>query len=239
MRNRFVMALFLELLVQVSSPLSPLLALQTYPLVNHEKTEVAISKDQPNRIAVKGDRIHQIFGAEGAFEVQTDEETGQIFVKCLCSGAGKPLTLTLITESGLTHDLTLIPKAIGFQSFLLDPQTSATPQEHKPVSYVQHLAHLMKAMAQREHAEGFTRKAFQGTSRTYPAPLTLKPSLRYQGAQEEGFVYLLKNEGSTPLSLSESVLALPQDRALSLGKTCLNPGEETDLLILAPLRSQP
>jgi len=238
MRNRFVIALFLELFFQFISPFSWLFALQTYPMVNHEKTEVIISKEQPNRIAMKGDRIAQIFGAQGAFEVETDEETGQIFVKLLKSAAGKPLTLTLISEAGLTHDLTLLPQAVGFQSILLDPTIPSRPPEHNPVSYVQRMTHLMKAMIRGESAKGFTRTPFQGMARSYPAPLTVKPCLKYQGTQTEGFVYLLKNDGNKPLLLTEAVLAFPQDLALSLSKTCLNPGEAVHLFLISPPRSQ-
>ena len=132
MRKRFCTTLFFELLFQVSPQLSPLAALQTYPLVDQHKTDVAVSKESPNRIAVKGDRIHQIFGAAGTFEVQSDEETGQIFVKCVSVARAKPVTLTLITESGLTHDVTLIPQAIDFQSIVFDPTLPSAAQEHKP-----------------------------------------------------------------------------------------------------------
>lgn len=55
-----------------------------------------------------------MFGAEGTFDVQSDEEGGQIFLK-VTSGSyldAHPIklsTITIITESGLTQDLRITP----------------------------------------------------------------------------------------------------------------------------------
>jgi hypothetical protein len=112
-------------LTALTQPFAPLMALQTYPLVDHQKTKLEISQTELNRIAVSGDRIQQVFGAEGLFDVQTDDEGGQIFLK-LNRGESKPITVTLITEEGLTQDLKLIPQAIDSQSILFKPSVKGS-----------------------------------------------------------------------------------------------------------------
>ena len=44
-----------------------------------------------------------------------------------------PFTITLITESGLTQDLTLIPNRKAFQSILLKPEAPLSGPPKKPL----------------------------------------------------------------------------------------------------------
>ena len=108
-------------------------ALQTYPLIDHEKTTISVSQKEYTRMAVLGDRIQQIFGAEGAFDVQMDEEGGQIFLMLRKGGRvpheSEGFSLTLITEEGLTQDLKLIPQEIESQSILFKPSRASLEKE--------------------------------------------------------------------------------------------------------------
>lgn len=128
---------------------APCFALQTYPLHDHQSTTITISENEHNRIAILGDRIHQIFGAEGAFDVQSDEEGGQVFLRTLTTSHSKPIPITMITESGLTQDLKLIPKAIESQSILFNPSKLSREnqliREEKKES-LSGLINLIKAM---------------------------------------------------------------------------------------------
>ena len=74
-----------------------------------KRLKAPISMDSMNRIAVANDRITQIFGDHDAYEVQTEESTGQLFLKPTLENGKKPLAITLITENGLTQDMTLEP----------------------------------------------------------------------------------------------------------------------------------
>lgn len=231
MRKPFFTALFLEVFFQANN----LMALQIYPLVDQHKTEVPVSRDQQNRISVAGDRIQQIFGAE-EIDVQTDDESGQIFVRFLNASQKKPLTLTIVTESGVTHDLKFIPQAIEFQSILLKSSLKTEPPIKAPLSHAQHLATLIKTMALGKKAEGYTLSVLKNTERQYSEPLSVRPQLVYRGETEEGHVYLLKNEGDETIPLDEAVLAFPQDLALSLTRTCLEPGQKSYLFVVSKTR---
>ncbi len=122
---------FLGFLAAVPCTTTPCMALQIYPLVDQQRSVATISKDQQNRIAVQGDRIQQIFGTDGVFDVQSDEEGGQIFLKLLYIGSSKAVTVTIVTESGLTQDLKLIAKDIESQSILLKPRLQQGPRPRR------------------------------------------------------------------------------------------------------------
>ena len=232
MVDDFFLALFFEMISQTST----LLALQTYPLVTQQKTTIPISQDQQNRIAIANDRIQQIFGAEGSFDVQSDDVSGQIFVKCVNSQPTKPQTITIVSESGLTQDLKLLPQKIEFQSVLLKPiVTPENPEKSQP-SYLQHLVDLMTAMIGGQKRDAYKVTGLQHAERSFKEPLVIKNQLIYRGEYAEGYIYHLKNEGEETLSLKEKNLALPQDLALALTKNSLPPGEETYLFVITKIK---
>ncbi len=85
-------------------------ASQTITMNPEKRLKAAISCDSMNRLAVSGDRITQIFGDNDAYEVQTEESTGQLFLKPTSENGKKPLSVTLITENGVTQDMVLQPE---------------------------------------------------------------------------------------------------------------------------------
>lgn len=96
--------LALELLCSKSS-----FASQTISVDPNKRLKAVISSDSMNRLAAANDRITQVYGDSEAYEVQTEESTGQLFLKPTLENGKKPLSITLITESGLTQDMTLEP----------------------------------------------------------------------------------------------------------------------------------
>jgi hypothetical protein len=112
------------------------IASQVLPLAENKRVEASISPDSMNRIAVANDRITQIFGDEGTFESQNDETTGQVFLKPTVENGTKNLSLTLITEQGITQDLTLKPTATSattliFKNAVANPRTSLDDQQKR------------------------------------------------------------------------------------------------------------
>ena len=93
-------------------------AVQSFNLVDHQRTEIMVSNQQMNRIAVKGDRIQQVFGADEHFHIETDDHGGQIFLKFLSNQMLEPVSITIVTEAGLTQDLTLMPDDLDAQTVL-------------------------------------------------------------------------------------------------------------------------
>ena len=85
-------------------------ASQTITMNLDKRLKAAISCDSMNRLAVTNDRITQVFGDNDAYEVQTEENTGQVFLKPTAENGKKPLSITLVTENSLTQDMTLQPE---------------------------------------------------------------------------------------------------------------------------------
>ncbi|OJW55216.1 MAG: hypothetical protein BGO67_00475 [Alphaproteobacteria bacterium 41-28] len=233
-------------------------ALQTYPLVDQQSTHVIISETEQNRIAVVGDRIQQVFGNEGAFEVQSDEENGQIFFK-LSPGPISPslnsMTITLITEEGLTQDLKLIPQAVESQSILFKHQafskeTSFKETSHEGASQLAYPINLMKELVTQENLKGFIKSPLTHADRILSKNLKLELLALYKtcppiklGAGSrapdprdddyEARIYTLENQGNDPLLLKEANLALPKDIVLHLSKETLNSNEKAKLYIIS------
>src|SRR3990167_6369859 len=88
-------------------------------MVENKRLEASICPDSMNRLAVANDRIVQVFGDEGAFESQSEENTGQVFIKPTAENSIKSLSLTLITEQGKTQDLSLKPTAKSAATLIL------------------------------------------------------------------------------------------------------------------------
>jgi type-F conjugative transfer system secretin TraK len=219
-------------------------ALQTYPLVDQQSTQLIISQTEQNRIAVAGDRIQQVFGAEGTFDVQSDEEGGQIFLR-LSPGSSfvesqssslKPMTITMITESGLTQDLKLISKPVESQSILFKPHAFPLEDHKHNPSQLQLITELMKELVREGSLKGYIKSPLTQPDRILSKDLKLELLALYKGEEFEGRIYTLKNQGSCEILLQEQNLALKKDVALHLSKDTLTPQEKTKLYIISRQR---
>ena len=82
---------------------------QTLIISEGSRLEASIAADVMNRLAVANDRIVNVFGDDGTFVTQTDDQTGQVFIKPTAENGVNPLSITVITENNVTQDLTLNP----------------------------------------------------------------------------------------------------------------------------------
>ena len=99
-------------------------ATQVLTLTENKRLEANIAMNVMNRLSVTQDRIINVFGDEGTFVTETDDHTGQIFIKPTPENANTPLSITLITEKGLTQDLTLNPVEAKAATIILKPSKS-------------------------------------------------------------------------------------------------------------------
>jgi hypothetical protein len=130
----------LSLLLPMTAYASPDQASQILRLSEHRRIEASICGTSMNRIAVSNDRITQLFGDEGTFESQNDETTGQVFLKPVPENGSRSLSLTLITEQGVTQDLTLTPDAQSARTLILkrDPAEQGAASEQMNNRSVSH-----------------------------------------------------------------------------------------------------
>jgi type-F conjugative transfer system secretin TraK len=202
---------------------SSLEALQTYPLKSQGHLTVTVSKDQQNRIAVKNDRISQIFCSDGQLEIKTDEVHGQIFVRFLEKEA-QPLSLTLITEKGVTQDLTLRPsKRVSESIVLTDPTPQKKVVQESPLK-------LLQDMRSRKILMLKTAKADRSL-KSETLTLTLLGSVT--SGEFEGRLFELENTSPKTVYLHEKHFALPKDRVLVLEDLRLTPKQKTELWVVS------
>src|SRR3989338_11632144 len=124
MRMRFFVSLFALLLLYGTAAY----ASQAIALNPDKRLKAVISCDSMNRFAVANDRITQVFGDQEAYEVQTEESTGQVFLKPTQDNGNKPLSITLITEAGVTQDMTLEPQERDATTVVLKNTSVVKPQ---------------------------------------------------------------------------------------------------------------
>jgi type-F conjugative transfer system secretin TraK len=201
-------------------------------LSENQRLEANIGLEAMNRVSVSNDRIVNIFGDEGTFMTQTDEQSGQIFIKVTPENGDKPIALTLMTENGITQDLSLIPTDTEASTVILkSPKPLATQlvtenllpgfsrSQNPTEPWIQALKQaVLGSLSASQDKGNLPQRKREGFK------------LQYQKSYETGpltvQVWTLKN--TTPLiqACFEQDFYQPGDKALSLEKTLLEPGEQ-------------
>lgn len=96
-------------------------AAQKYQINKYDIVSGNISREEPNKIMVEGDRVKEIMGAnEELYEIKTDSITGQVYIRVKDKDI-KNIFLSLITENGKSQDLKLrIKEKISGQSIIIE-----------------------------------------------------------------------------------------------------------------------
>lgn len=202
-------------------------AIQNLSLIDHQRSQLTISQHQMNRIAVRGDRIHQVFGVDENLHVETDEQGGQIFIK-FTNPHAKPVSLTIITESGLTQDLTLIPEDVEAQAVLFKPGSIKDQVLEEDISSQAQMMELMQTMIAGRKLDGYEITSLSDNESNG----RFKAIKHYEGAEYVGIQYMFKNDGDEAVALTEHDLAQPGDMAVSLSQTRVAPGESVYLYVI-------
>ena len=205
--------------------------------ISDERLDVKISADLMNRIAVVNDRIVNVFGDEGTFVVQTDEHTGQVFIKPTPENEHKPLSITIITENGITQDLTLTPTKVKAATLVLKPQQNIRKYNADNLlpgfsgrnqSIQEQLIQLMKQAVLGELAvldlKRPPSRKINGFNVNYVKS--------YQASNYLIQVWLIKNTSKNLQELQEKTFFKSGDLALSLQKRLLPANDKTYLYIL-------
>jgi type-F conjugative transfer system secretin TraK len=212
-----------------------------------KRLKAAIAQDSMNRIAVANDRITQVFGDEECYVVQSEEHTGQLFLKPTAENGDKPLSITLITESGLTQDLMLTPTQQGATTLILKtvPTASRRPLERREenssfkhdiswkgqeaISLQEQWVQAMKLMVMGQALAG----EGEGGSRLKPPGFEVIWKQTYTFNAFKGYLYEVQNTTDTPIELQEKTFYQAGDLALSFAKRVLEAQEKTSLYVLS------
>lgn len=203
-----------------------------------KRLEADIGMEVMNRLAVANDRIVNVFGDDGAFVAQTDDNTGQVFIKSTPENLQKPLSLTIITENGSTQDLTLNPRQTKAATIILK-----SPYKNKATAEDALLPDNLSTQASLQEQEiQVLRKAVLGelpkAGSKYAPPkrkapfLKIKHQMRLQAGNLWVDVFELKNISREPQVLLEKTFYQTGDRAIALSGQTLAPKAQALLYAL-------
>eukprot|EP01037_Dinobryon_pediforme_P013636 gene13636-13751_t len=181
---------------------SQVLTSRILTLSENQRLEIAISSDSMNRIAVTNDRISQIFGDEGTFVSQADENTGQLFIKPSLENGSKPLSITFITENGVTQDLILKPTAKSATTTVFNTSVFNT-SVFKSNSKQKQLLLIMRQLVagqlmEKEEEVTHNRSNLEG--------FELEHTKSYQAGPYSVQVFSVQNTTSTVIELKDTTL---------------------------------
>ena len=215
--------------------------------VNPDKQlHAKISKDTLNRITVIGDRIQEVYGDEESYSVKAEESTGQIFLKPNIENQDKPISITMITESGVTQDLVLKPVDMDSQTILIKnaegikapskaafqvPDMAPTPtsMDFKTIQIQDEILSSLKRLvahnAPAVDSEVNTyRRALVGIDMCFKEALQL--------GRFKGLVFELKNNNSQTVELREETLFQQGDLAIAFDSSMLASKASTRLFVV-------
>lgn len=214
---------------------------QVLSITENKRLEANIAVDVMNRLTVVNDRIVNIFGDDGTFVVQTDEHTGQVFIKPTTENGNKPLSITLITENGITQDLTLNPVKLKPTTLILKPfkptiQYSQSPAERLIPGVAARNQTLQDQWIQVMKQAVLGELAVVTTGIFPKARKVVGFNLSYDKSYQIGEllvqVWSIKNITKIPQELQENRFFQVGDLALSLQQRWLQPNEKTFAYIL-------
>lgn len=221
-----------------------------------------ISKDSMNRVAITGDRITQVFGDSEAYELQTEETSGQIFIKPIIENGEKPLSLTLITEKNITQDLLLQPCEKEAATVILKSTYKGTDKEkedfgergpaslHHPYTPFSDSSHrrsdspypatyqdtLLDAMKRMTAEQGPVLQETHNPIRLVPKDHQEAVTISFKSAVHlgsfKGYAFEVKNITETPIELREDHFFQQGDLVISLDKHTLKIQEVTTLYVV-------
>jgi hypothetical protein len=191
-------------------------ALQIKDLHKDNRLVADISQDSINRISVDDDRIAQVFGLNEDLVIETDNNTGQIFLR---TKQNKPLDLSIITEKQVTLDLRLLP-------------TEPLKINAKITNYLNQITTLMLLMANDKSIVGFSTNKVNKEILLWDKIELLQTS-EYVGNKLIGEVYTLTNKTKDRIFLTETQFGWQKQVAsVAIKKHALAPKEATQVYII-------
>ena len=142
----------------------------------HQKTmndmeviQVPISREGLTRIAVKEDRIANIFGLSNEFLLEADENQGQVFIRPQGQGTQNPISLTITTEAGYTQDLRLVPEDQTPEALILvHAETLPSQEKVRGTITREEVQELMASCREGSIPNGYTQRPVDLKEQTGP-----------------------------------------------------------------------
>lgn len=192
-----------------------------------------ISASSLNRIAVQGDRIANVKGMTGQFQLEKDLNLGQVFIQPNSPEDKAPIHIYITTEQGKTYSLTLLSNDMPAENIVL-VSNSVQDKEiswEKTSSYETTIVNIIKAMHNDAPLEGFYSS--QKAKNDYQIPgLSISSRHAYLGSKLQGHSYEIKNEMDDDVTLNTSDFYKSGIRAISILNKSLSPQSKTTVYVV-------
>lgn len=210
-------------------------ALQKISIADDQTKNVTISAYELSRIFVKGDRIQNVRGLEGAYILTKDAAQGQIYIKPTPPYQSKPFNLFITTEQGHNYNLFVMASGLPGQDVELKPNTPSKEagRWEKNMPYSQALVQLITAMVNGDPPQGYAvlypaKKTKDVEDDTY----TLRLQRIYQGVHLTGKTYLVQNKTDAEIVLDKQYFYQNGVRAIAFFNPKVAPNGQTMLYMV-------
>lgn len=195
-------------------------ALQIKQATDNGQITAIVSAQEISRVSLLKDRIRMVNG-DKQVDITHDAETGDVYIKPSDMPLSKPLNLFIATEKGFTYQLLLIPKSVPSEQVLIRNEDvlggsgQAQAWEHR-TPFHRAITQVMKATIGGDLLPAGYKKEVLRESAERRQHLSLRRLYAVSGSVLQGIALELRNEGNTPLTLSERDLFKPDHVAVYL-----------------------
>jgi hypothetical protein len=187
---------------------------------------VVFSTTSHNRISVDGASVEKIIADSGVFSVILERNTGNAFVNVLKAGIDKPLTLTLVTSSGLIQDFLVTSSEGASEQVVLKEKRDVDEEFIQGRSLHAPTIDLLNHILEGKTPLGYGQRAVDDKDfLALPKPLAATPVKAFEGTFETIMVYKLMNEGEKPIVLTSDSFKKENDSWVFLNAHELGQGQ--------------
>jgi len=231
----------LLLLITIYLVTSSAFALQVVDVMDGKTIPIAVSLKELNRLTMAdGSRIEHIWGPQDRMTLETDTDSGQLFVRAI---GAKPFSLFVKADNGETYTLLAAPKDIPAETIFLRPPYRNTERNsgEQSLPYIKRVERLAKAMGRRALPDDYTPIQ---SLRVIPLwdEVHFKREIVYSGDSLSGEVYWLTNLTQKEMRFEEREFRAIQGNpvaAVAIDKHLLKPHESTEVFIIRKMEQQP
>ncbi len=189
----------------------------TYALVEHPINEkksipISLSTTSHNRISIERGSVEKIFGDETSFNISIDRMTGNAFVN-LTKELSEPITLTIVTSSGLIQDLSVTASDKPSEHLILkELDDDLEEYTTKTADFHGHTIDFLNKILEGKIPLGYGQRSLAAHEHmTLPHPLSATTLEAFEGPFENVLVYKIKNMGKDSVIMNAD--ALRKDKA--------------------------
>lgn len=219
-------------------------ALQVLDVVDGKTIPITVSLKELNRLTMAdGSRIEHIWGPQDRMTLETDTDSGQLFIRAV---GAKPFSLFVKADNGETYTLLAAPKDVPAETVFLRPPYRSTERRsgERSLPYIKRIERLAKALGKHALPEDMTPIQLQ-SFRAIPLwdEVHFKREMIYAGDALNGEVYWLTNLTKKEMRLDEREFrSLPGKHpvaAVAIDKHLLKAHESTEVFIIRKVGQQP